>query len=98
MGRARDLLGNYRFINNAMAALLGAMIVTLAVDIAVDAQWIADLFFIVFAASLVVFYRGKFAPAKPTGMMLTGLAWILIAAVVVLAAIRVADHIGKLAG
>jgi hypothetical protein len=93
----RRLSTNYRFVNNAMAALLGAMAVALAVDIELDAEWIADLFFLVFAGSLIVFYRQKFAPARPPGIALLGLAWILIAAVIALALLRVADHIGNVA-
>jgi hypothetical protein len=96
MGTILETFRNYRFINNAMAALLGAMVVALAVDIAIDAEWIADLFFIVFAGSLFVFYRGRFAPAKPPGMGLTALAWLLVGSVVVLAVLRVGTHLGRL--
>jgi hypothetical protein len=92
----RKTFRNYRFINNAMAALLGAMIVALAVDFAIDAEWIADLFYLVFAGSLWVFYRGQFAPARPPGLVLTFLAWTLVVSVFVLAILRIAAHLGRL--
>jgi hypothetical protein len=97
MERVRKLYSNYRFVNNAIAAMLGAMIVALGVDIAIDAEWIADLFFLVFAGSLVVFYRGRFAPERPPGFGLTALAWILVAALAAGAVLRVADHVRSVA-
>jgi hypothetical protein len=97
MARLRGPYTNYRFVNNAMAAMLGALIVALGVDIAIDAEWIADLFFLVFAGSLVVFYRGRFAPERPPGLGLTALAWILIATIVAGAVLRVADHVRNVA-
>jgi hypothetical protein len=97
MRRLRGLYSNYRFLNNAMAAMLGALIVALGVDIAIDADWIADLFFLVFAGSLAVFYRGRFAPERPPGLGLTALAWILVATVAAGAVLRIAEHVRTVA-
>lgn len=89
MGAIQRFVLHDRFVNNGMMALLGAFIVTLGLDIAIDADWLGDLFYLVFFAGLLLFYRGNFAPRQPMGMVLKVLALLLVAAVLALALLRV---------
>ena len=94
----RGWIADERLLNSGVAALLLAFAVALAIDIAIDAAWIPEVFFAVFAGAYVVLFRTGKAPALPRGEMLTGLGWMLILFVFTLAVLRVYTHISDAFG
>jgi hypothetical protein len=86
--RIRGWIVDERMLRSGVAALLIAFAVAYALDLAIDASWIPEVFFAVFAIAYVVLYRTGKAPSLPSGDMLAGLGWMLILFVLTLAVLR----------
>ncbi len=84
----RDRIDGERVLTSGMAALFIGFAIAFALDLAIDASWIPEVFFGVFALAFVALYQTEKAPALPSGDLLHRFGWMLLLFVITLAVLR----------
>jgi hypothetical protein len=94
----RDRIATERVLNSGVAALFIGFGMAFVLDLAIDASWIPEVFFGVFAVAFLALYRTEKAPPLPSGDLLHRFGWMLLLFVVTLAVLRVFVRIGDALG